>query len=58
MVGELGDAFFLNATKVLHRAGVPAVGNSRDVVQFEFIGDFSNNFGVNFNLSAKDEFDD
>lgn len=58
VIGGLGDAFFLNATKVLHRAGVPVPGNFRDVVQFEFVGNFSNDFEVDFNLSAKDMFDD
>lgn len=36
--GKRGDAFFLNATELLHRAGIPATGHHRDIIQFEFDG--------------------
>ena len=36
--GKRGDAFFLNATELLHRAGVPNLGHHRDIIQIEFEG--------------------
>lgn len=34
--GDVGTAFIVNATRCLHRAGIPRVGASRDIVQFCF----------------------
>lgn len=34
--GGVGTTFFLNATELLHRAGIPEPGKYRDIIQFEF----------------------
>ncbi len=37
-VGKIGDSVFCNTTECLHRAGIPAPGHTRDIMQFRFDG--------------------
>jgi hypothetical protein len=37
LIGKAGDAMFCNTSLCLHRAGVPGLGKSRDMVELRFL---------------------